>query len=621
MNAHQKKTTNIIGWAIGFIAIALIFIWIIRTIMPAPQPVTENISYPNAEISLTEIVHITPDPQINLNTPAPGERLYNMGGTTLYLKTPLPESPAEVSVYLAAEQPNTDESVLALAEKFGIQGDIYLAPNQMRGILASYFVTAGGPRIYVGSDNYFAYYSDYGKENSNTENISDEQARIIIDDFMTSHGFNFEYRIERNYRNKRSFNIISLLDGMPILYNRQLPAGLLIEIDSKNKVFSVNGILYSTDLFGKFPIRSAGEAFQFMLESQAGTLISIQSADPVNYQTWQRTYPDNQKISIYGYVTVNNPADTGNLPFLAIDEYALGGNTAGMEKIAAHTLVVANGEFQSDNGIRKFIVKDWKISGAAPIYTQNPLYTEKSQLVITDNSNGNTYILTDTPKDLPKIILEMNIDNEAVNGEVVTSGFLLSDGSFEWKTISYYPADQKNHSIVSSGNPNLYKLNFTGASIPLPTPIPTFVPLFTDETGKLWYTMQPGDTFDSIAQKFNISTQTLMEANNINDVTSVMVGGTITIPGVSPEEAANMPNLMNGNDANEANANIIIEKAELVYFISDPRFATSPSPFIRSSYLQPMWRFTGHDRNGNLVEILVQALKDEYLSPEIEVIQ
>jgi hypothetical protein len=82
-----------------------------------------------------------------------------------------------------------------------------------------------------------------------------------------------------------------------------------------------------------------------------------------------------------------------------------------------------------------------------------------------------------------------------------------------------------------------------------------------------------------------------------------------------------MPNLMNGNDANEANANIIIEKAELVYFISDPRFATSPSPFIRSSYLQPMWRFTGHDRNGNLVEILVQALKDEYLSPEIEVIQ
>ncbi|MBK9208369.1 MAG: hypothetical protein IPL71_08730 [Anaerolineales bacterium] len=62
MNAHQKKTTNIIGWAIGFIAIALIFIWIIRTIMPAPQPVTENISYPNAEISLTEIVHITPAP-------------------------------------------------------------------------------------------------------------------------------------------------------------------------------------------------------------------------------------------------------------------------------------------------------------------------------------------------------------------------------------------------------------------------------------------------------------------------------------------------------------------------------------------------------------------------------
>ena len=34
-------------------------------------------------------------------------------------------------------------------------------------------------------------------------------------------------------------------------------------------------------------------------------------------------------------------------------------------------------------------------------------------------------------------------------------------------------------------------------------------------------------------------------------------------------------------------------------------------------YIQPAWRFSGHYSNGDEFEILVQALKQEYLLPEL----
>jgi LysM repeat protein len=63
-----------------------------------------------------------------------------------------------------------------------------------------------------------------------------------------------------------------------------------------------------------------------------------------------------------------------------------------------------------------------------------------------------------------------------------------------------------------------------------------------------------------------------------------------------------------------------IEKVELVYFITDPRYQL-PDLSAGPAYIQPMWRFSGHYSNGDLFEILVQALRQEYLSPEVQRIQ
>ena len=57
---------------------------------------------------------------------------------------------------------------------------------------------------------------------------------------------------------------------------------------------------------------------------------------------------------------------------------------------------------------------------------------------------------------------------------------------------------------------------------------------------------------------------------------------------------------------------LTVENIELVYYADDMRFAL-PDNSVPLSYAQPVWRFNGHSDNGDLFEILVQALTDEYL--------
>jgi hypothetical protein len=64
-----------------------------------------------------------------------------------------------------------------------------------------------------------------------------------------------------------------------------------------------------------------------------------------------------------------------------------------------------------------------------------------------------------------------------------------------------------------------------------------------------------------------------------------------------------------------------IEKVELVYYITDPRYSAVTGYPSDPAYVQPMWRFYGHYSNGDEFEFLVQALKDEFLSPVIQTVQ
>lgn len=61
---------------------------------------------------------------------------------------------------------------------------------------------------------------------------------------------------------------------------------------------------------------------------------------------------------------------------------------------------------------------------------------------------------------------------------------------------------------------------------------------------------------------------------------------------------------------------LTIEKVELVYYMPDPRYIITPELVIDQRYLQPAWLFRGHYSDGSEFEILIQALKGEFLLPE-----
>jgi hypothetical protein len=64
---------------------------------------------------------------------------------------------------------------------------------------------------------------------------------------------------------------------------------------------------------------------------------------------------------------------------------------------------------------------------------------------------------------------------------------------------------------------------------------------------------------------------------------------------------------------------ITIEKVELVYFIRDPH-QRSTLETNDPEYIQPVWQFYGHDSNGRELEVLVQALNDEFLSTDVQIL-
>ncbi len=62
------------------------------------------------------------------------------------------------------------------------------------------------------------------------------------------------------------------------------------------------------------------------------------------------------------------------------------------------------------------------------------------------------------------------------------------------------------------------------------------------------------------------------------------------------------------------NQRAVVEQIELVYYTLDPQDIEAGEDDT-ASYVQPVWRFSGHYEDGTFFQILVQALVETYLQP------
>src|SRR5574339_650096 len=358
-----QQVSPVLRWAALMIALVLVLSLSIKTLIRVPQPAA------NGTPGLPDVM--TPTPQVPDAAPTAattGEEGYDWRGSKLFLAEPLPESPSEANVYLLQpDQPATPEEARALAQRFGIEGDVYEAPGELPNT-AGYMVSDGRQRLYVRSKNYFTYYAEYSTNTVllGARDLSDEEAQVAIDSFLKSHGFEFDYQIQKEDSVPGQYYVIRLTpDGRAIRFDYNMPSRLGITLGSDRQVIYLDSSQIDYEVVGVYGIRSAEEAFQQVLGNaeviQNGVVESGRSGGVWNESYWERSYPDDQTVTIYGRVTIFDSLDPSRPPFVAINSYTATGNTP---PASNDQLIEATGQFHTRNGIRTFHVESWKLTEA-----------------------------------------------------------------------------------------------------------------------------------------------------------------------------------------------------------------------------------------------------------------
>ena len=515
-----RRISPMVRWAAVMVLLGLVLSWSIRSLVPSPQPAANNTP------GLPAVTTPTPQAIDPGPTAAATETAgYEWRGGKLFLSEPLPASPAEANVYLLQpDQPATVEEARLLAQRFGVQGEVYEAPGDLPNT-TRYMITDGSQRLYVRSENYFTYYAEY---NANTfllaaKDLSDEDAYAAIDSFLKSHGFDFEYQVENESGLPGVYDVLPLtIEGHAIRFDHNMPARLQFTLGSGGRVISLDSSQIDYESVGAYGIRSAEEAFQMVLGNaetiQNGVLESSRSGGVLNESYWDRSYPDNQTVTIYGRVISFPSVEPGKLPFVAIEQHTVTGNTP---PASGDQLIAATGQFHTEDGIRTFQVESWQPSNAQETAVMGVLQREGDQTVLVSDV-GEKYVITDAPTDVP-------LNTVPPDEQLMVGGFLVN-GDLVWRAIQYFPAGS-NFGGGGGGGTGFYKLNLSGTPVPFPTP--TMQP----ETGQenTEYVVQEGDTCGNIASSFGVSIQNLIDANQLSAECLIMVGQTLTIPGAAAQ--------------------------------------------------------------------------------------
>ena len=496
---------------IGGLAILLLALnWAFHSLAPKTIPGADGTPLP------TQLLEGSPTPQAT-----PNAKSYDWHGTKLYLKAPLPDTPAQANIYIAqAYPPATMDNVHALAAQFGMSGQIYAAPPELGGSSANdYLVVDGNQRLQVRSDQYFAYYPDYPKyTQSSYKPGSPSNATQLIDGFMQAHSFAYPYRIEKSEMYGGWYVTPLTPDGFPIHYEFFNASGFLFTFDN-SEIISVNASLMKyTQAGGAYQIRTAQDALQMLLGTNTGlygTLGGSHSATrPI--KGWSRVHPPNQTVTTYGWMSSSKSFD-GSAPLVTFDGYTTTGNLSDITAPLANTFVEVTGQFQVVDGLDTFKIESWKIYDGHEDSLTGTIQRIGLDVVIETPDRG-SFTLPDIPADFP-----LPMENAFVVG--VAQGNI-----FEWNSIDDRFQNGGAGGGGGSNGSGFYKLNLTGTPVPLPTVEPIPQPVGGGGGIGVTYTVQAGDTLGKIASENGVSVDTLMKGNGLAD-TVIFVGQTLVIPG------------------------------------------------------------------------------------------
>lgn len=535
VNVHQARSSSfmfsfkqalpLLGWTMGLVALAFFLNWMIRGIVPTPP-------IPAANFTITPTVEMTLTPKSieEVNTPSRNDG-YDWRGTKLYLSGPLPESPAEANVYQSKkDQQVAPEEALALANRFGLQGEMYTAYDYVFSV-NDYYFTDGIQALQIYSNRRFTYTADLAKTSKLIQFTPANDAETIIRDFLTARGFNFPFKITPT-EFFGGYSVAPLTpDGLAIQYESFTFPPILVKLDENGDVLSIDATLvdYDSTPTGTYGIISAQEALDIVLNDneQGGKSEFFHSAESKLPKTWYRSYPYNQPVTVYGYVSSNLPVDSSKPPFITIDGVPAVGNVTGLEQLERSTLIEATGQYLSQDGLRQFDVTSWN-TNIVPAYVSGTLRQDGDQIIlISDDGSRKEYSLVDPPIDLPLAVKP--------ESQLTVNGVQVGEKIF-WMDIQY--SETVGHGGGGGGGGlGFYQLNLSGTPIPFPTS--TVQPNIPGGN----YVVQENDTLAAIALNHGVTVEQLVEANGLPNSDQVYVGQVLLIPGLENSAEQRVENL------------------------------------------------------------------------------
>jgi LysM repeat protein len=554
----SKQVSPTLRWAALMILLALVLSWSIKTLSRAPQPAVNNTA------SRPDVSTPTPDAISETATPVSEEGGYDWRGAKLYLEQPLPESPDKAHIYLLKkDEPATEDQARAIADRFGIQGEMYTAPGLIYGT-TNYAISDGKQLLQVHSDRYFTYTSNIAKNNRNSNGTPNDNAETIISEFLQARGFDFSFSVSA--AGALGGYIVQPLapDLIPMQYESFTQPVMRVTLDENGDILSMNASLmdYDPTPTGDYGIITPQEALQILLDVNilAGKMEFFHSPGKQS-QDWYRDYPDNQAVTIHGNVTSNPSTDPNKPALVLIDGIPAVGNTNGMEKLDYYTFVEATGQYNIEGEIRKFNVESWN-TNVESSYILGTLHREGDQIILkTDDGSGNQYPILNPPNDVP-------LDTKLYESQLSVQGVII-DGKLDWQYISYYAdVNQSGGGGGGGGGGGLgfYQLNLSGTPVPFPSS--TAQP--QTNPGTITYVVQENDTLASIALNFEISVDELMQANGITE-NLVITGQTLIIPNAQPE-------------SNQGNIEYIVKEGDTVFAIAET-YGITPEKIFQANNL------------------------------------
>lgn len=506
----RKQATAALAWTVSLIVFALFMSWTIKLVAPTPTevPASNQTVAPQPTESSTNNNNETPV------TPSPNDG-YDWRGATLYLNAPLPDEPSQASIYLLTEEtPATVEQAQALAQRFGIQGQVYVAKHPVTGETDYLLVTDGKQSLAMTTDRFFTYTADTSKVFNVFGGSYPPNAEEIINEFLSSHGFDFPHKVAIDGLHG-GYTVEPLSpDGYPIGYEYFTTRPMRVMLDENGTVLQVEANLpgYEPASAQTYNIISAEEAFQKLMNDSipAGKIESMNSS-PANMKQWTREYPENETIAIYGYPSSIPALDPAQPAFIQIDGFTVTGNTAGMEALDRNTFVEATGQFVMVNDIKKFNIESWRESPFAQDGVVGTLTSENGQYVLQTQEGERIVLEPALPADIP-LPFENAFVVGARRGDV-----------YDWTLI-----DGRMSVAMGGGGGGggfgFYQLNLSGTPVPFPPASPT------PGLGVGNYVVQEGDTLISIAESHGITVDELMQANGMTDAL-IFVDQQLIIPG------------------------------------------------------------------------------------------